>query len=83
MAEFGGMTMVEALLALERNDWETAHRIVQNAEGETAAWLHGIVHMMEGDESNARYWYRRAGRPYPGKARIADEIRAARSSLAG
>ncbi len=76
------MTMADAVQALERNDWQTAHQMVQNEEGELAAWLHGIVHMMEGDESNARYWYRQAGRPYPGKARIADEIRAARSSLA-
>ncbi len=74
--------MVEALRALEQNDWETAHRMVQNLEGEAAAWLHGIVHMIEGDESNARYWYRRAGRPYPGKGRIAEEIQAARSRLA-
>jgi hypothetical protein len=75
------MTMAEAVKALEQDDWDTAHRIVQNLEGATAAWLHGIVHLMEGDEPNARYWYRQAGRTYPGKAEIQDEIRAARASL--
>lgn len=25
-----------------------------------AAWLHGIVHTLEGDLDNARYWYHRA-----------------------
>ena len=33
---------------------------------ELAAWLHGIVHTLEGDLENARYWYRRARRAFPG-----------------
>jgi hypothetical protein len=77
------MNIADALQALENDDWDPAHRIVQNLEGEAAAWLHGVLHLIEGDESNARYWYQRAGRPYPGRARIEDEIRAIRSSFAG
>jgi hypothetical protein len=26
------------------------------------AWVHGYLHRKEGDEGNAGYWYRRAGR---------------------
>jgi len=48
---------------LERGDWQAAHTIVQADESPLSCWAHGIVHLMEGDEGNAGYWYRRAGRP--------------------
>lgn len=39
-------------------DWQAAHEIAQKYEEDDAAcWLHGIVHRMEGDLANARYWY--------------------------
>jgi len=44
-------------------DWEKAHLIVQDHEDNSLAnWIHAIVHRMEGDLGNARYWYRRCGR---------------------
>ena len=43
-------------------DWDAAHRIVQNIEDPSAYWLHAILHKIEGDLDNSRYWYRRAGR---------------------
>jgi hypothetical protein len=47
-------------LALAGN-WEAAHELVQQYEsGKTAAWIHAVLHKMEGDLGNARYWYRRA-----------------------
>jgi hypothetical protein len=27
------------------------------------AWVHAYLHRVEGDLENARYWYRRAGKP--------------------
>jgi G:T-mismatch repair DNA endonuclease (very short patch repair protein) len=36
---------------------------------------------MEGDRSNARYWYRKAGRPIDRDTSAADEIRALRAEL--
>jgi hypothetical protein len=45
------------------NQWVAAHEIVQQHEGDsTAAWIHAVLHKIEGDESNSRYWYRRAGK---------------------
>jgi hypothetical protein len=29
-----------------------------------AAWVHAHLHRVEGDESNAAYWYNRAGQPH-------------------
>ena len=51
--------LVEAPALLERGDWQQAHTIVQQNETQDAVWLHGIVHVLEGDLDNARYWYKR------------------------
>lgn len=60
---------------LEKGEWQAAHEIVQkDEESALSCWAHGIVHLMEGDLSNARYWYRRAGRPLPDKPVAGDEL---------
>jgi hypothetical protein len=43
-------------------NWDAAHQIVQQYEDGMAAWIHAVLHKMEGDPGNARYWYRRADR---------------------
>lgn len=44
-------------------DWNAAHEIVQSFEQDaTAAWIHAVLHKIEGDPGNARYWYRHADR---------------------
>jgi hypothetical protein len=80
------MTDVHRALALLRSgDWEAAHGIVQEDDSPLACWAHGIVHLMEGDEGNAGYWYRRAGRrlPAPADGRIDTEIDALGAALSG
>ncbi len=56
----------ELLQAIElalAGKWEPAHQIVQQHEEDaTAAWIHGVLHKIEGDLGNSRYWYRRANR---------------------
>ena len=55
-----------ALKHLQASDWHAAHEIVQQDEASPlACWAHGIVHLMEGDLPNARYWYRQAKRAFP------------------
>ena len=50
-----------------RGDWDAAHRIAQEDDSRDAAWVHAYLHRKEGDISNARYWYARAGRTaHPG-----------------
>jgi len=48
--------------------WEQAHELAQSREGEPAYdRLHALVHRIEGDTSNAAYWYRRSGEePFQG-----------------
>ena len=44
-------------------EWDAAHTAVQDAATADAAWVHAYLHRKEGDISNARYWYARAGKP--------------------
>ena len=67
-----------AIELLAAGDWQAAHTIVQDDSSTLAAWLHGIVHTLEGDLGNARYWYRQAERPFPGPDAAQEEIAAAR-----
>ena len=54
-----------ALKHLRAGDWAKAHPLVQEDASPLGCWAHGIVHMMEGDLGNARYWYRKAQRSFP------------------
>lgn len=74
----------QALARLEAGDWQAAHLIVQeDEESPLACWAHGIVHLMEGDVPNARYWYRLAGRALRDDVVIQDEIAALGETLKG
>ena len=45
------------------DQWDAAHRIVQQYDSDPmAAWIHAVLHKIEGDLDNSRYWYRRAGK---------------------
>lgn len=56
--------LLKALSAAKSGDWEKAHVTVQDIENEYAYWIHANLHREEGDISNSKYWYRRAGREY-------------------
>jgi hypothetical protein len=56
--------LAEALDHLVARDWHAAHRLVQDLEDPIACRIHGLVHRIEGDLSNSRYWYGRAGVPF-------------------
>jgi hypothetical protein len=45
-----------------RGNWEAAHACVQSDGSPNGAWVHAYLHRKEGDDSNAHYWYARAGR---------------------
>ena len=59
------MALNTAIRHLQRGDWQKAHAIVQTDATDMGCWAHGLVHMLEGDIGNARYGFRRAGRPFP------------------
>jgi hypothetical protein len=72
----------KALERLQARDWQAAHEIVQqDEESALACWAHGIVHILEGDLPNARYWYREAGRAFPGEISVETETEALKRAL--
>ena len=46
-----------------KGNWNRAHESAQQDESSAGSWVHAYLHRKEGDSSNARYWYRRAGKP--------------------
>jgi hypothetical protein len=55
-----------ALVALwhdARGDWEMAHRVAQDVNDRSGAWVHAYLHRKEGEIDNARYWYGQADEP--------------------
>lgn len=63
-------------------DWAAAHTIVQTDEDDkTSCWIHAVLHKIEGDASNARYWYAEAGRHYELYPTPDAELRAIRAVL--
>ena len=51
-----------ALWYSKKNNWDLAHNIVQDINTDTASWIHAYLHRVEGDLSNANYWYNRASK---------------------
>ena len=64
--------LAEALWYDGKGDWEKAHDIAQAKNTPPYCQLHAYLHRKEGDPSNARYWYNRAGTAMP-KASLAEE----------
>jgi len=66
----------------QSGSWDEAHDLAQRHEGDpTADWLHAVLHAIEGDAGNARYWYRRCGRLDRVGIDAAAELEAIRESL--
>jgi hypothetical protein len=58
-AELSGLLL--ALWLDGKGDFHGAHAIAQEVDSPDGARVHAYLHREEGDESNARYWYRQAG----------------------
>jgi len=56
-----------------KGDWTRAHESAQQDGGSAGAWVHAYLHRKEGDNSNAAYWYRRAGKP-PARGALDEEF---------
>jgi hypothetical protein len=62
------------LALLRAGQWNAAHDSVQGYEGLHAAWLHGLLHLQEGDLENAENWYERAGRRFRQRGTLEEEL---------
>jgi hypothetical protein len=69
-----GLTPAQRVLWLARaGRWDEAHDACQDLPDPAGAWIHAWLHREEGDFGNASYWYARAGKPVPPRAKPLDE----------
>jgi hypothetical protein len=60
----GTWTPLAALWWEAKGDWQHAHGLVDALESPEGMAVHAYLHRREGADSNADYWYQRAGRGY-------------------
>jgi len=71
-----------AVQAALDGDWDASHNIAQNYSDATANWLHAVLHKIEGDEWNSKYWYAKtAGKKYEDFSDTTTELMALNASL--
>jgi hypothetical protein len=76
--------LLQAIDSAIAGQWDAAHQIVQQCEADTtAAWIHAVLHKIEGDLGNSRYWYRRAGKLEHVPDEPTAELAVIRKELAG
>jgi len=74
--------LIQAIELALAGDWQASHQIVQREEADaTSCWIHAVLHKIEGDAANARYWYRRAGQSYEAYADATAELIAIKAAL--
>jgi len=67
-------TLHQVLIHLQAGRWNDAHNLVQSDNSELAAWLHGILHIQEGDLEDAEYWYGKANRHFRSRGTLTEEL---------
>ena len=55
----------KVLELVKAGEWEESHALVQVHGDELSCQIHGYLHRVEGDLSNARYWYSRGNSTLP------------------
>jgi hypothetical protein len=64
----------QVLQDLHAGRWKAAHDQVQKDDSMLGAWLHGILHLQEGDLEDAENWYNRAARHFRSRGSLQEEI---------
>jgi hypothetical protein len=60
------LLLIKALMYINENKWNDAHELVQLYEGDFAFdRIHALLHRIEGDTYNAKWWYNRLGVKIP------------------
>lgn len=74
--------LLKAIDAALAGDWHRAHNIAQQHEDDSlACWIHAVLHKIEGDAGNSRYWYSRTAHAYGEFADAAQELAAIKREL--
>jgi hypothetical protein len=76
--------LLDAIEAALAGDWDRAHKIVQQYEDHAlACWIHAVMHKIEGDDGNSRYWYSQTTHSYSEFADTQQELAAIKRAVEG
>ncbi len=53
----------QSLWHSKHGNWDAAHNIAQDIHTPLGSWIHALLHLIEGDQWNADYWFNRARKP--------------------
>ncbi|MFZ6776334.1 hypothetical protein ACO0LD_05830 [Undibacterium sp. Ji83W] len=67
-------TLHQVLAHMRVGQWNEAHDLVQGDDTLLGAWLHGILHIQEGDLEDAEYWYGKANRNFRSRGTLNEEL---------
>ena len=56
---------LQSLWLTRADQWDAAHDLAQDLNSKMGDWIHGLLHLIEGDIGNSSYWYHRAGQTQP------------------
>ncbi len=74
--------LIEATQLALDGEWDASHKIVQEFSDHFANWIHAVLHKIEGDEWNSKYWYQRTnGQQYENYPDPEDELRIIKNQL--
>lgn len=71
----------QAMTHVRAGRWDEAHELAQQDDSALGAWLHGILHLQEGDLGNAEYWFGRARRDFRGRGTVQQELAAFETAI--
>jgi hypothetical protein len=54
----------DAIDAALASNWALAHDIVKDYDDPLACWIHAVLHKIEGEAGNSRYWYAQTTHEY-------------------
>jgi len=75
--------LLDILALLREGKWNEAHNLVQRDDSGTAAWLHALLHVQEGDLEDAEYWYEKSGRNFRSRGSLSEELDELEANLRG
>ena len=57
--------LITAVQVALDGDWDKSHNIAQDYSDPIANWIHAVLHKVEGNVWNSKYWYAKtAGKHY-------------------
>jgi hypothetical protein len=71
-----------AVQAALDGDWDKSHNIAQDYSDPMANWIHAVLHKIEGDVWNSKYWYARTmGKSYEDFSEAIEELKVIQNCL--